>query len=57
MTISSKVKRDHLLNSLPAEEREHLISESVVIEVSISILIESFILFKSSLEIYENRIT
>lgn len=36
MTISSKVKRDHLLNSLPAEEREHLISESVVIEVYIN---------------------
>ena len=35
MKLSSKVQRDRLLNSLPAEEREHLMSESVVIEVDI----------------------
>lgn len=35
MKLSSKVQRDRLLNSLPAEEREHLMSESVVIEVEI----------------------
>ena len=35
MRLSSKVQQDRLLNSLPAEEREHLMSESVIIEVGV----------------------